>query len=203
MYNREQLNEFAKEFMAPRLERNIKKLQQSIARDGEGIKRDLLSCMDNLFKKCICQQEADKQPIRYVHFFYLRLSVLIQQYDIQVNAFSEQSYMDDVETMVLWNPDFIMRYYEEDMEMICQEAKKQILRFGYPQLMELRERSFAIYAMLTGQYLMSVSGDIAGLESFHEMKKTDDIQIIFGGYMDKGIQIWPLPAQEGAKQSLW
>ena len=83
------------------------------------------------------------------------------------------------------------------MEMSCQEAGQQSIRVGYPQLMELRERSFAIYAMLTGQYLMSVSGDIAGLESFHEMKKTDDIQIIFGGYMDKGIQIWPLPAQEG------
>ncbi len=196
MDNREQLTGFAKGFMAPRLERNIKDLQQTIDREGAGIKRDLLSCMDSLFKMCIHQQKADKQPVRYIHFFYLRLSVLIQQYDIQVNVFSERSYMDDVETMTLWKPRFIMKYYEEDMEAVRQEAGKQIIRFGYPQLMELRERSFAIYAMLTGQYLMSVAGDIAGLDSFRQMKKKDDIQIVYGGYMDKGIQIWPLAARE-------
>lgn len=198
MYSREQLNGFAREFMAPRLERNMKELQQKIVRDGAGIKEELLSCMDDFFKRCTRQQqEGNKQPIRYIHFFYLRLAVLIQQYDIQVNAFSEQSYMDAAESMTLWNPAFIMKYYKEDMEAAGQEARKRIVRFGYPQLMELRERYFAIYTMLTGRYLMSVSGDIAALQSFHEMKKTDDIQIVFGGYMDKGIQIWPLPA------SLW
>lgn len=197
MYNRDQLNEFAREFMAPRLERNIRDLQQTIVREGAGIKQELLSCMDSLFQKCIRQQEGGRQPVRYIHFFYLRLSVLIQRYDIQVSMFSEQSYMDDVETMTLWNPAFIMGYYEEDMEAVRQEAGKQIIHFDYPQLMELRERCFAIYAMLTGQYLMSVAGDIVGLSSFHQMKKTEDIQIVFGGYMDKGIQIWTLSAQEG------
>ncbi len=197
MYNRDQLNEFAREFMAPRLERNIRDLQQKIAREGAGIKQELLSCMDSLFQKCIRQQERGRQPIRYIHFFYLRLSVLIQQYDIQVSMFSERSYMDDVETMTLWNPAFIMRYYEEDMEAVGREAGRQVIRFGYPQLMELRERCFAVYAMLTGQYLMGVAGDIAGLPSFHQMKKAEDIQIVFGGYMDKEIQIWPPTAQEG------
>lgn len=43
---------------------------------------------------------------------------------------------------------------------------------------------------------MSVAGDIADLESFHRMGKTEDIQIVFGGYMDKGIQLWTLAAQK-------
>lgn len=190
MYSREQLNEFAKEFMAPRLERNIKQLQQEIAQDGEKRKRELLSCVDSLFKKCIRQQQKNnKQHIRYIHFFYLRLAVLTQQYDIQINAFSEQSYMDAIETMTLWKPDFIMSYYEEDIAAIEKEARKQVVRFEYSQLIELRQKCFSIYVMLIGQYLMSVAGDIAKLESFHEMKKTEDIQIVFGGYMDKGIQL--------------
>lgn len=191
MYSREQLNEFASEFMTPRLERNLRDLQQTITREGVGIKQELLSCMDSLFKKCICQQERGRQPIRYIHFFYLRLSVLIQQYNIQVSMFSEESYMDDMETMTLWNPAFIMKYYEEDMDALEQEAARQIIHFGYPQVVELRERCFALYAMLTGRYLMSVAGDMADLPSFHHMKKAVDIKIIFGGYMDKGIQIWP------------
>lgn len=197
MYNREQLNEFAKEFMTPRLEKNVKQLQQEIAQNGAKIKRELLSCIDSLFNKCISQQQKkNKQSIKYIHFFYLRLAVLTQQYDIQINAFSEQSYMDDIETMTFWKPDFIMKYYEDDIAAIEKEARKQVVRFEYSQLMELRQRCFSIYVMLIGQYLMSVVGDIAILESFHQMKKTEDIQIVFGGYMDKGIQLWALAAQK-------
>ena len=197
MYSKEQLNEFAKDFIVPRLDRNIKKIQQSIALESIMIKRELLSCVDNLFKKCIDQQrENAKQSIQYLHFFYLRLAVITQQYDIQINAFSEQSYMDQIETMVLWNPDFIMKYYREDIEAIEQEARKQVLHFGYPQLMEVRERYFAIYILFIGQYLMRVVGDITSLASFQEMKKAKDMQIVFGGYMDKGIQIWSLAAQK-------
>lgn len=197
MYNKEQLNEFAKDFIMPRLEKNIKKIQQAIALNDIMIKRELLSCVDNLFKTCIYQQQEDaKQPIRYLHFFYLRLAVLTQQYDIQINAFSEQSYMDRIETMMFWNPDFIMKYYQEDMEAIEQEARKQVLHFGYLQLMELREKCFAIYILLIGQYLMRVAEDITNLASFQEMKKAENMQIVFGGYMDKGIQIWSLAAQK-------
>lgn len=197
MYSREQLNEFAKEFIVPRLEGNIKQIQQEIIQDGAKIKGELLSCVDSLFKKCISQQQKkDKQPIRYIHFFYLRLAVLTQQYDIQINAFSEQSYMDAIETMTLWKPDFIMNYYEEDIAAIEKEARKQVVRFGYSQLIALRQRCFSIYVMLIGQYLMGVAGDIADLESFRQMGKTEDIQIVFGGYMDKGIQLWTLAAQK-------
>ena len=198
MYDKGQLNEFAKEFMAPRLDRSMSRLQQAMGTEDLSIKKELLSCVDGLFKRCIRQQqEGNKQAVRYIHFFYLRLSVLTRQYDIQINAFSEQSYMDDVETMTLWKPDFIMKYYEEDMKAMEKEAEKRMIRFGYPQLIELRERCFALYVALTGQYLASAAGDIAGLESFHKMHKAEGVQIIFGGYMDKGIQIWPLAAREG------
>ena len=43
---------------------------------------------------------------------------------------------------------------------------------------------------------MRVVGDITSLASFQEMKKAKDMQIVFGGYMDKGIQIWSLAAQK-------
>ncbi len=197
MYSKEQLNEFAKDFLMPRLDRNIKKIQQTVALESIMIKKELLSCVDNLLKKCISQQrEETKQPIRYLHFFYLRLAVITQQYDIQINVFSEQSYMDQIETMMLWKPDFIMNYYRDDIEAIEQEARNQVLHFGYPQLMELREKCFAIYIVLIGQYLMSVIEDITSLASFQEMKKADDMQIVFGGYMDKGMQIWSLADQK-------
>lgn len=192
MYTQDQLYEFYKEFMEPRLEKNIQKITSAQEEKGIQARDALLTCADRLFQKCIRQQqEGKKQPIRYIHFFYLNLSLLTGCYDIQINAFNEQSYMDKTESMELWDPGFIMELFEEEMNEMEAEGKKQVFRFGYPQTMELKKRSYFIYAMLAGQFILNHIEEIAGLPSFSEMEKTEDLQMVFGGYMDKGIQIWP------------
>lgn len=197
MYSQEEMFKFAKEYLAPKLELDRKFLREELNQNGKKIKEDLLACTDNLFHQCIRQQkEKLKQPIRYVHFFYLNLSVLTGCYDIQMNAFSEQSYMDKTESVGFWNPSFVMNLYKKDMDEMEKEAKRQVVRFGYPQMMELKERSFIFYVMLAGEYLQGMTEDIIALPSFHEMEKKQGLQIVFGGYMDVGIQIWPKAVQE-------
>lgn len=192
MYTQDQLYEFYKEFMEPRIEKNIQELTFIQKEKGLQAKDTLLSCADRLFQKCIRQQqEGTKQPIRYIHFFYMNLSLLTERYDIQVNAFNEQSYMDKTESMELWNPGFIMEFFAEEMREMEAEGKKQVIRFGYPQMMELKKRSYPIYTMLAGQFILNHVEDIAGLPSFSEMEKAESLQMVFGGYMDTGIQIWP------------
>lgn len=192
MYDCGEYFDFAKEYLRPRLEADRLLLREELKKNGESIKKDLLTCTDRLFQKCISQQkEKIKQPIRYVHFFYLNLAVLTGRYDIQMNAFSAQSYLDKTESVDFWNPAFVMDLYEKDMKKLEKEAKRQIIRFGYPQMLEIKERSFIFYAMLAGEYLLGMAEDIVALSSFHEMKKSSEIQIVFGGYMDAGIQIWP------------
>lgn len=192
MYTQDQLYEFYKEFMEPRIEKNIQGLISIQKEKGLQAKDTLLSCADRLFQKCIRQQqEGTKQPIRYIHFFYMNLSLLTGNYDIQINAFNEQSYMDKTESMELWNPSFIMEFFAEEMREMEAEGKKQVFRFGYPQMMELKKRSYPIYTILAGQFILNHVEDIAGLPSFSEMEKAEGLQMVFGGYMDAGIQIWP------------
>lgn len=201
MYSQEQVFQFEQQFMTERLEKSIQQIKTELEKNGRQIKEGLLSCTDRLFQKCICQQqEGIKQPIRYIHFFYLNLSVITGKYDIQMNAFSEQSYMDRTETMELWNPKFIMDFYEKDMKDMEKEAKSQILRFGYSQMMEVKARNFIRYAMVAGQYLMNAAGDIASLSSFQEMEKEEGLQMVFGGYMDTGFQIWPASPPKGTER---
>lgn len=198
MYSSEQMYGFVQEFMEPRIQRSLNQLKKELNQKSGQMRHELLSCTDRLFKKCIFQQqERIKQPIRYIHFFYLNLSVLTGQYDIQVNAFSEQSYMDKTESMEFWNPEFIMELYEKDMEEMEKEAKKQIPRFGYSQMMDLKRRIFGIYAKMIGQYLLRTAEDIAELPSFCEMEKAEGLQMVYGGYMDTGFQLWPVLQLEG------
>lgn len=192
MYTQDQLYEFYKEFMKPRIQKNIQEIRAIQEEKGLQLKDALLSRADRLFHKCIRQQqEGKKQPIRYIYFSWLNLSLLTGCYDIQINAFNEQSYMDKTESMELWNPAFIMEVFEKEMKELESEGKKQVFRFGYPQMMELKKRTYPIYTMLAGQFILNHVEDIAGLESFMEMEKAEGLQMVFGGYMDTGMQIWP------------
>ncbi len=187
MYTQDQLYEFYKEFMESRLEKNTQKILSV-----QDEKESLLTCMDRLFQKCIQQQqEGIKQPVRYIHFFSLNLSVLTECYNIQINAFSEQSYMDRTESIEFWNPGFIMELFEKEIKEMEEEGRKKVFRFGYPQMMDLKKRSYSIYAIMAGRFILNHVEEIAALTSFSEMKKEEEFQMIFGGYMDKGVQIWP------------
>ena len=203
MYTQDQLYEFYKEFMKPRIQKNIEEIRAIQEVKDLQLKDSLLSCADRLFQICILQQqEGKKQPIRYIYFSLLNLSLLTGCYDIQINAFNEQSFMDKTESMELWNPGFFMEFFEKEMRELEEEGKKQVFRFSYPQMMELKKRTYPIYTMLAGQFILNHVEDIAGLASFLEMEKAEGLQMVFGGYMDTGMQIWPKvqPEEENVQE---
>ncbi len=107
--------------------------------------------------------------------------------------------MDKMESIEFWNPSFITDLYKKDMEEAEIEGKRQVIHFGYPQMLEIKERSYLLYVMMTGQYLAYLSEEIAGIPAFGRMEKAEGLQMVFGGYMDTGIQIWPKIRQEEEK----
>lgn len=44
---------------------------------------------------------------------------------------------------------------------------------------------------MLGQFFIKEATHIAELSSFGEMDREETLQMVFGGYMDRGIQIWP------------
>lgn len=192
MRNPEELNAFAKEFITERLESSTAQMRELLKRDGAKIRKEYLNACERLFTKCLKQQEkGEKAAIRFVYFFYLKSALLTGKHEIQINAYSSEGYLDSVETMELWYPSFIMDIYEKDMQELDAEAKKKILHYGYPQYMELREKCYPIYISFVGKYLMTEIQNITVLEAFQKIQKEDDFEIAFGGYMDRGIRLFP------------
>lgn len=192
MRNPEELNIFAKEFITERLERSTVRMREELKKNAAKIRKEYLNACEGLFQRCLKQQEkGEKAAIRFMYFFYLKSALLTGKHEIQINAYSNEGYMDSVETMKLWYPSFIMDIYEKDMQELDAAAKKKILHYGYPQYMELRERCFPIYISFVGKYLMTEIGNVTALEAFQKIQKEEDFEIIFGGYMDRGIRLFP------------
>ena len=192
MLKPEELNTFAKKIITQRLENSTARMSELLKRDAAKIRKEYLNACEGLFSKCLKQQEkGEKAAIRFVYFFYLKSAMLTGKHEIQINAYTNEGYMDSVETMELWYPAFIMDIYEKDMQELDAAAKKKILHYGYPQYMELREKCFPIYISFVGKYLMTEIQNVTALEAFQKMQKEDDFEIAFGGYMDRGIRLFP------------
>lgn len=192
LFKLEELNEFAKEFLEKRLQNVIKQIGSTLKCDAEKIRKDYLNACDKLFLQCIRQQEkGEKDAIRFVYFFFLKSALLTGKHEIQINAYTKDGYMDKVETMELWHPSFITDIFEQDMKELDLAAKKKIMHYSYSQYMELREKCFPIYVSFIGKYIISEIAKVTELASYQKMNKEEEFEMIYGGYMDKGIRVWP------------
>ena len=188
----ESLNSYAKDFMSERLISSMQKIYEEIQTNGDAIRKEFLGVCDELFKKCILQQQnLKKDKINFMYFFYLRSAMFTKKHEIQLNMYTKDGYMDKTETMKLWYPEFIMNVYEQDMEELDKAAKKKIIHYGYPQYMELRDRCAYLYIMFIRDYIISEMPNMMSLDSYRNMKLDNEFKIVFSEYMDRGIKLWP------------
>lgn len=153
----------------------------------------LLDIMDKLFKQVFfLQKEGKKEAIRYIHFFFLGSSIITDSNEIQINLFSKESYMDKQDAMAIWHPNFILDYHLNSVEVIDKMARQHVKGYSHKQYMDIKLWSYAMYNLQIFSYLLRTAPAIAQLDSFRKMEKESDIQMAFGGYMDKAALIWPM-----------
>ena len=114
------------------------KLFENYKRDCKNIQDDhkLTALMDGVFKDvCELQKKGLKESIRYIHFFFLGSSIIMDCNEIQVNLFSKESYMDKKEVMAIWNPDFILKYHMESVKSVDKLARQRVRGYSRQQYM--------------------------------------------------------------------
>lgn len=192
LFHLEELDAFAKDFLQKRVPGSTRQISDILKHDAEKIRKDYLNACDKLFLQCIRQQEkGEKSAIRFVYFFFLKSALLTGKHEIQINAYTKDGYMDNVETMELWYPSFITDIFEQDMKELDLAAKKKIMHYGYSQYMQLREKCFPIYVSFIGKYIISEIAKVTELASYQKMNKEEEFEMVYSGYMDKGIRVWP------------
>lgn len=182
---------FEKEQLMKEYQTNSDLISEYIRSNYESVSGELLETLDELFKKIIRMQEAgEKEDIRYIHFFFLSTSIISDSNEIQINCFDNNSYMDYSETMAIWHPDFILDYHLKTIETFDKLAKRKVIGYGHREYMKMKQRNFAAYSLIIAKFLAQVVPGIIELESYQRMDKSEALQIVYGGYMDSGIQLY-------------
>lgn len=187
----EEIYDAANDMFMEQSERSATEIAAACERSNKTIE-SLLAALDRLFHRCAkLQSEREKEPVRYVHLFALKSCLLTGDYQIQINLFDTNSYLDACYLYELWYPEIFMKHYREDLAYFQEENR--LIQFDDYKFQDIAMRYYDLYLTLIGQFVIKEIHRATELPSYSEMEKHSDIQFIYGGYMDHGIQVYPPP----------
>lgn len=197
MIGKDEVAVFAKKCMREKFRESLERFQGDLEKEESLMRKTYLPSFDALFKKCMEFQRAGrKEAAAYVHIFYLNTALLTENFELQLNIFSKDSYFDKTECMELCNVNFLMKYFKDDMEYFEKKAYREVVDFDYADLMNWKRSYYKQFISLINLFFLREITHIVELKLFQEMEKQPDIKIAFGGYMDSAFLIWPKESEK-------
>lgn len=191
--NKKEIDLFAQAAFEEILATSTSEMVADLKNQEELVLQEFLKPFNEVFESCKrLQQEKRKGPVSYVHIFFLKAALMTKTYEFMINAFDERSYEDKNVSYKCWVPDIFIQYYEKNLDIFYHQARSQMVGFRTGHFADVKFRYYDIYLGLILQFVFSHAKYITELSSFQTIEKVDKPVIIYGGYMDKGIQVYPL-----------
>lgn len=154
------------------------------------LEKEFLSVIDNLCKKCCEEQNLGKKnDIKILHFCYLQSARLTRNYKLQVALYDQNFYLDQNEISTGWDIQFIMKYFEQEMEVYEKRARQKFKDYQYSQIQKARQKYFMLYFQLVGDVLQMFIPLIEKSAYFNKMRKKESFYISYGEYMLQGFDM--------------
>lgn len=192
MIKKELLIGFSRKYFQETFPDTISRISLEWERNKEQIQKEYRSIFEQLFRQCLnMQREGKKGKIKYLNIFYLHSSLNTETYELQIELFDHNFYKDRQSCYRNWTPEFLIKYLKEDLLRFQKKAEKEIIQFDYSDFCKVRKRYYAMFLVIIGEFFRREIESVTLLASYQNMEKDTDIQIIYGGYLDEGILIWP------------
>ena len=119
-------------------------------KDGETeILTGLEEKLQEVFQKAQQMQKADRKgKICTMGISYLQSSVLTGNYELRIDLYDKEFYLDSAECCTYWKPEFVTGYLLQDVEYFKKE-----IRFKIPQIKTYELQQFIDGYLLNYMYL--------------------------------------------------
>lgn len=184
---------YSSEILEALFEKNYETMKKEyISQKKEWDKEFLITCQCFL-EKCKKEQENKQRgKVAFLNFNYLRWAILQERLEVQFTAYEKEYYLAPVIAWNVWIPKRLNLYFQEDLKQVNIMAKSKLIGYSFLDYEKIREEYSNLYYFLIGQYCKNMAETVAAMESYQELDKTEDCKIVFGGYMDQGIVIYPV-----------
>lgn len=188
--NKEEIIQYASDLLVEKMEENIDKIGEYVKHNAEKIVSILYDELDKLYQRGIeMQQSLAKDDIAYISIFLMRHYYYTRNNPVQIYLYDSTRYSDKNECMIEMNLDFIMDYYNQDLEYIERELKKKYIRIDEDVLQEIKKRYLGEYYRLIVNFFVEAKDLFLMVKGIDNLRITDDLQITIGEYLDEGTVI--------------
>lgn len=176
--------------MKPILYQSIEELLQAYKKDEEIILGTFQNALEELyFKAKEMQFIGKKDSLSSLGVCYCLSSVYTGNYEVRIDLYNEEFYLDESECCVYWKPDFIVSYLVKDMEYFRKTIKQKI-----PQIKIYEEQQFMTgymrnYMYVLLEFLRQKMPNASEQMHKHGIRISEDFQVFFGEYMGRYVVI--------------
>lgn len=147
--------------------------------------------LQEVFQKAQQMQKVDRKgKICTMGISCLQSSVLTGCYELRIDLYDKEFYLDKAECCTYWKPEFITKYLLKDVEYFKNE-----IRFKVPQIKSYEIQQFIDGYLLNYMYLLVqffqqiLSQVLAKAKTLFQEVAEENMNVIFGEYMGKGIVV--------------
>ena len=147
--------------------------------------------LGEVFQKAQQMQKADRKgKICTMGISYLQSSVLTGNYELRIDLYDKEFYLDSAECCTYWNPAFITEYIQKDIKYSKYNIHGKVPQIRTYEIQEFMDGYIINYLYLLAQFLEQIMPQILCKirPAFREVMD-DGMHVIFGEYMGKGMII--------------
>lgn len=172
--------------MLPMLHQSMEKLMKEYKMNEEIILGSLRNALEELYLEAGVQQlNAKKGNISYLGICYCLSSAYTGNYELRLDLYDKEFYLDESVCCVYWNPDFIVSHLNKDIAYFRRTIRQRI-----PRVRTYEEQQFIVgymrnYMYIVLEFLKQKMPGVLDQIEMNTIKVAKQLQIFFGEYMGK------------------
>lgn len=180
------IKEEGNRFMLPVLHQSMEALMKEYKMNEETILGSFRTALEELYLEAGVQQSNEKKgTIFYMGICYCLSSAYTGNYELRLDLYDGEFYLDENACCVYWNPDFIVSHLNKDIAYF-----RRVIRQKIPRVKTYEEQQFIVGYMRNYMYIVlefvkqKMPGVLQQIE-MNTIKVANELQIFFGEYMGK------------------
>lgn len=180
------LREFEEKYVVNRWTSEFNEIIKEYESNIESIEEDIISKFNLVCKEATALQEKQlKGKIRYIYIFLLRTSILENKGQWRIDLYDKNWFLDKEECSINIDLNFIYDSLFNHMEELSEKKKEYGRNITDMDIENIKLKEANKYHMLSFEFLRNLIEKFVKISSYENMKKTEDIKILAGEYMDE------------------
>lgn len=179
------LNEFLEKYVGDRWNEEFDHIDEIYKNNKNSIEENLKFKFDSVCKLGISlQNQGLKGKIKYIYFSLLRTSLLENKGEFRIDLYDERWFLDKVECSVNINLEFVYNSLFKHMEELKNKKKEYGRVITDMDIEEIILLESNVYHVLSVEFFRNFIDELITVPSYKELKKSTDIKIMAGEFMD-------------------